>query len=71
MPDYLTLADLPLLRSKGFEPGFSGESWFGVDSTGMQWQAAAYEKDDRLTFMSTEDRTGVYMDRTTFEELFK
>lgn len=68
--DYLTTQDIHLLRTKGFEPGFSGESWFGVDKEGNTWQAYVVEGDLRITFVSSEDRTSVFMERDKFENLF-
>ena len=70
MPDYLLVADIPLLRDYGFEAGFSGESWFGIDANDEHWQAYIVEGDQRLTFVRNTDRLSRYMTRETFEELF-
>jgi hypothetical protein len=70
MPDYLLITDLPLLQSRGFVAGFSGESWFGADKNGATWQAYIQDKDPKITFVGPEDRASVYMTRATFEELF-
>lgn len=70
MLDYLLITDLPLLRSCGFEPGFSGTSWFSTAKDGVVWQAYVQDTDPRITFVGGEDRVSVYMTRSTFEELF-
>ena len=36
--------DQPLLHAAGFEPGWSGQSWFGKDRNGLTWQAQLDEK---------------------------
>lgn len=67
---YLTISDISLLRDRGFEAGFSGESWFGVDKNGETWQAYIVDEDIRLTFVASNDRTSVFMERDKFEDLF-
>lgn len=40
--------DQPMLSAAGFEPGWSGYSWFGKDRSGLTWQA---QLDDKSVFM--------------------
>lgn len=70
MPEYLLVADIPILHDHQFTPGYSGESWFGVDKNDERWQAYVVEGDQRLTFVRDDDRLSRYMTRDTFEELF-
>lgn len=69
MRDYLTLTDIQLLREHGFTVGAFGESWFGVDKDGSQWQAYAMPHEDRLTFVGP-DRASRYMEREEFTKSF-
>lgn len=68
--NYLTVSDIPLLRERGFTPGFSGTSWFGIDKTGNTWQAYVVDDDNNLTFVDADDRASIFMERDRFENLF-
>lgn len=70
MDKYLTTFDIPMIREAGFKPSDSGASWFGVDKYGEQWQAYVVEGDSRITFVGTNDRTSVFMERERFEKQF-
>jgi len=70
MTEYLLVADIPLLREYQFTPGFSGESWFGIDKNDESWQVYVVENDNRLTFVNANDRVSRYMTRDKFEEVF-
>lgn len=66
----MVIEDLPLLRDRGFESGFSGVSWFGTDVNGVSWQAYIDERSDALLFVTLEDRQSKTMTREQFEGLF-
>lgn len=70
MDKYLTTFDIQLLRDNGFKASESGASWFGIDKTGEAWQAYVVEGDSRITFVGTNDRTSIFMERNRFDELF-
>lgn len=70
MDEYLTVDDVQLLRDRGFTVGVFGESWFGTDKDGSQWQAYAMPHEDRFTFVGP-DRVSQYMRRSDFMEAFK
>ena len=65
--------DQPFLHSAGFEPGWSGQSWFGEDREGNTWQAYL---DDKSVFAfrscNKERKWGVYspMNIATFRKVF-
>lgn len=69
MRDYLTLSDTQLLREYGFVVGAFGESWFGKDQEGNEWQAYAMPHEDRFTFVGP-DRASRYMEREEFTKHF-
>lgn len=48
--DYMQERDSPSLRYFGFEPGWSGSSWFGTDKDGQMWQAITDFNDGLLHF---------------------
>lgn len=48
--------DQPLLSAAGFEPGWSGYSWFAKDRSGLTWQAQLDEKS--MFLFRQEDETG-------------
>lgn len=52
----LTIDDIPLLRSYGFEAGFSGTSWFGKDRSGVEYQAVETDVNERLVFYKVVGR---------------
>lgn len=70
MNNPITTEDLELLRERGFTPGWSGESWFGIDKEGNEWQVYGLQGDSLLTFVKDSDRQSFFMERITFEELF-
>ncbi len=69
MDEYLQSTDVHLLRSHGFVVGCFGESWFGADKEGHEWQAYVVTGDDRLTFVGP-DRISQYMKREDFIQNF-
>jgi hypothetical protein len=64
----LTYRDLPVLRAAGFEPSWSGFSWFGTDITGQQWQAE--EDQDTGILMFHNSKETLMLTRDKFSELF-
>lgn len=70
MKEPITTEDIELLRERGFTPGWSGESWFGIDKEDNEWQVYGLHNDSFLTFVKASDRQSIFMERTTFEELF-
>lgn len=70
MIDYLLSTDAPLLRTRGFKAGWSGESWHGKDKTGEEWQAYVVGTDTKMTFVPATTRESQFMQRDVFEELF-
>ena len=65
--------DQPLLNAAGFEPGWSGQSWFAPDRSGQMWQA---QLDDKSVFsFRVEDTNGKWgpngpMNIVEFRKLF-
>lgn len=67
----LTVSDLPVLRSAGFEAGRSGTTWFRKDKAGGEWQVFLPDDEDVRSLMFCKARTtGRPMKRDEFEELF-
>lgn len=73
MTEILTQHDIPLLRSAGFEAGFSGTTWFGSDLVEEVWQVVLLD-DGNLEFRpSITDYSfgsGKPMTREEFEYMF-
>lgn len=71
MSEYVLATDLELLRSYGFEAGFSGESWMtATDAKGEYWQAYPFDGDPCMVFVNSEDRASRYMTLMDFREKF-
>ena len=57
----MNVYDLALLRAAGFVAGFSGQSWFGEDRNGNDWQAHIDERTSILMFRAESgDKWGPY-----------
>lgn len=67
----LTLSDIPVLRSAGFEVQYSGTSWIKTDKQGINWQVYIPDDEDVSSLMFCKARTtGRPMKRDEFEETF-
>lgn len=50
--------DQPLIHAAGFEAGWSGQSWFGWDRSGNEWQAMLDEKSNFSFRCKEENKWG-------------
>jgi hypothetical protein len=66
----MTALDIPVVRSAGFQAGFSGHSWHGMAKDGTPWQAIEEEITGNLHF-ATPGQAKRPMDRAEFAELFE
>lgn len=64
----MTYRDIPVLRSKGFEAGASGHTWFGKDKDGNEWQAT--DRENGMLVFRGPDGTFVPMTEETFHNTF-
>lgn len=69
MTPKLTDKDLPLLHSAGFEPGWSGASWFKADKQGGKWQVFLDDDSKELWFLPPQ-RVSKPLSRAEFDHLF-
>lgn len=76
--DYMQERDSPSLRYFGFEAGWSGTTWFGVDREGQMWQAISNYNDAYDTYLYFRKYYGVKgtdgakpMTKETFIKTFK
>lgn len=68
----LSELDLPVLRSYGFNAGFSGDSWFGMDRDGVEWVVSVTNNNNRLlNFMNLHTLESMRMDRDKFSKTFE
>ena len=71
-PNVMTYRDIPVLRSAGFECGFSGYSWFGYDKIGRQWVVEEEEDNGYLRFYNHHCTAGSQrFSRDEFSEVFR
>lgn len=66
----MTALDIPVVRSAGFQAGFSGHSWHGQAKDGTPWQAVEDDVTGKLTFI-TPGQAARELNRAEFSELFE